>query len=329
MLTTDVGLMGFVIAAFASRVLRTLCFWALARPHWVRFGLAEAKDSLRQFATGAWFQYAILAGAVRDNLPILLVAPLFGTQMAGYYIWALQICAASAQFAVAAASRIALPVIAAKKSGAARYDVAIEQIEWLARLLGPILVAIWLVMPVLNTLLFESKWTPALALLPWILVRMMPGIATTVFYPLLFVQFGPRWLAFVSTAWTIIECAAAWLALQVFGPAGLAYSYALAVWPGMMLLAWRIRERPDFSLLSFARLLFGNRPTLVALACGAIIAISGGPRSDMDLVDGAWLIGITGLVVCLAYISSREIRVRLVALVSMARQRMSRPGRIA
>jgi teichuronic acid exporter len=321
-LATGMGLYAFIIAAFASRILRTACFWLFAPPAWATFGISHVKDALLSIRTSLWFQFAILSSAIRDNLPILLVAPFFGTQWAGYYVWALQICSVSSQFAVATASRIALPVISGHDSDHSRYDVSIQQIRWLSKLLGPVLVGVWLMTPILNTLLFHDRWTPALALLPWLLLRMMPGIATTILAPLTFVQFGPRWLAMVSTGWTLIELASAWIMLHAFGPIGLAYSYALCVWCGVALMISKIRERSDFRIIGLFRTIMLNPALLGALTIGVGITMAKHVAVDSEIVRAIFLLIATGAMVVLSYQMDADLREKEGEILSFVRTRL-------
>ncbi|HEX8553564.1 MAG TPA: oligosaccharide flippase family protein [Sphingomonas sp.] len=322
------GPTSFIVAAVASRLVRTFCFWLFVPPAWGRFAAVHLRDALSSLRTSLWFQYTILANAVRDNLPILLVAPVYGTGWAGYYVWALQICAVSSQFAVAAASRIALPVISGLETAESRYDVSAQQIAWLSKLLGPVLIAVWLVTPAFDILLFDGKWSPALALLPWLLLRMMPGIATTILYPLVFVQFGPRWLAAVSSGWTAIEIGAALLALWVFGPAGLAYSYALCVWLGVMLMAIKIRDRPDFSMPGLWWIVMGNRPSIAAFLAGLVIMAMAYPAAGANAWGAAVLLLATGTTVLLAYLLDDTLRAKLLDLAPIVRTMIVRRKRV-
>lgn len=305
----------FLIAAAISRVVRTFCFWFWSHPAWVLFGWTDVRESVGSMRTSLWFQYAILSNGVRDNLPILLVAPVYGVRWAGFYIWALQICSVTSQFAVATASRISLPVISSLAAGSARYDISGQQIKWLAKLLGPILVAVWVVTPTLNTLAFDNRWTPAVALLPWLLLRMLPGVATTVIYPLIYVQFGPRWLALTSTLWTALELVGAWIALKLLGPSGLAYSYAICVWGGVALLVAKIDGRRDFSTVGLLHTVLFNSPTLVAIAIGVVVSLVSPFIALAPILHALVVVIAAGTLVCIGYACDREVRAMLRTLI--------------
>ncbi len=318
------GLNAFVIGAFLSRFLRTLLFWAFAPPTWEGFSLYQFKTAWAMIRTSLWFQYAILANAVRDNLPILLVGPIYGPEWAGYYVWALQICAVSSQFAVAAVSRIALPVISSHATDKSRYDVSAQQIRWLSKLLGPVLVAVWLVTPVANTLLFHDRWTTAVMLLPWLLLRMMPSIASTTLSPLNFVQFGPRWLAIVSTSSTALELIAAWFALKAFGPVGLAYSYALCIWVCIALMVYKIPNRPDFKVFGLFKTVMCNNSFLLALVLGIGIFVIAPAFPVQPAVRATLIIVATATIVCLTYLVDRDIRTALIRVFTATQAKLRR-----
>lgn len=313
------GLPAFILAACISRAARTLAFWLFAKPLWGRFGREKLYAALVAIRTSLLFQYTIGMAALRDNLPILLVAPLYGARWAGYYVWALQISAVSSQFAVAAASRIALPVLSSHESDDARYRVTAVQMAWMARLLGPVLVAVWLIAPALDTLLFHQRWAPALAILPWLLLRMLPGIAPTLLYPLTFVQLGPKRLAMIATGWTLAEVTGGWIMLHGIGPIGLAYSYAFAVWLGIALMIWHCRDRPDFTLPGLFRALFLNWPTMTAFVLGMMIFLGTQALPVRTLIEGAALAVLIGAMLAIAYLSDPKLRERLLALVPRRR----------
>lgn len=328
-LETSAGLMAFVISAFISRTCRTVLFWSFASPAWGRFGYDHFIVALRSVRTSLWFQYAILANAIRDNLPILLVGPFFGPQWAGYYVWALQICAVSSQFAVAAVSRIALPVLSGYATDQSRYDVSSQQIRWLSKLLSPVLVAVWLVTPIANTLLFHDRWGPAIVLLPWLLLRMVPSIATTTLAPLTFVQFGPRWLATATTIWTVLELLTAWLFLHIFGPSGLAYSYAICIWLGLAVMVAKIPNRHDFTLPGLFRTTMLNRPLLSAVFVGSVVAFSTPLLVVAPLVRATLVVLSASAMVLLAYASDAEIRTAAGKLIAALQRKLSQKAEIA
>src|SRR5437764_1929291 len=98
------------------------------------------------------------------------------------------------------------------------------------------MMAALLVLPTVNAHLFHGKWQPALAILPLILLRMLPSLATTPVGALAMVHGGGRALAAALSAWTAIELVSALLLSLLLGPTGLAWSYAFVVWIGLFFL---------------------------------------------------------------------------------------------
>ena len=244
LLFTKSGIYSFVWALLASRVLRAVI---LATFHAVRLtagSWAGFSNSLRHLREGAWIQVGTVSSVIRDNLHTLLVGPFFGKEWIGYYAWAFQICLVSSQVFAQISARVSLPLLAQAKGFQERWSRCLYQVRLLAMLTVPLLCGVWLVLPTMNYHFFRGKWQPALAILPLLFLRMVPGIATTPIGPLIMVQRGGRSFAKVSLFWTLAEIAGASLLLFALGPSGLAWSCAVMVWVGLWFMLIALGQNP-------------------------------------------------------------------------------------
>lgn len=229
------GFWSFILAAWIARGLRAglMLFaskdraWLLDRsaPHW-----HASKLLLRE---GLGLQIAVLLGMLRDNLHLLLVGPWFGKEWAGLYAWALQLCAVASQIFVQTAARVALPALRLTQGMDSRWNAMMAQIAWLTIFTAPPLVFLTDIACVANKELFDSKWTAALILLPFIIVRMLPGLATTSLGSLVLAERDARTYAVANAWWTAGEVVVAATLLWLYGPIGLAWSYAFMGWLGV------------------------------------------------------------------------------------------------
>ena len=237
LLATSMRMDAFVWALALGRAVRVVGLWLVEPVRLRRPRRAVVKALARYVREGAWLQLAMAASLVRDNLHVLLIAPWFGKQWTGYYAWGLQLCVIASQAFVQIASRISIPLFAREPVGARRWSRCLAQVEWLAILVGPLLVGVYLVMPWLDANWFASRWQPALVLLPCLFVRMLASVATTPLGAYIMVQHAGRSFARRNLVWAALEIAGAALVLALAGWTGLAWSYALIVWPGLWLFS--------------------------------------------------------------------------------------------
>jgi O-antigen/teichoic acid export membrane protein len=290
------GFWSFIVAAWIARGLRAGMLLAQDRNRrrWLQCG-AVAFDwreipPLVQF--GSYFQLAAAASMARDNMHLFIVGPLFGREWAGLYAWALQMCGTTSQIFVQTASRVSLPMLIATDGAVARWRVANVQIVWLAILTIPPLVCLVFVAPLVNELLFKNQWSAAILLLPFLIARMIPSLATTTLGTLLLTQRGAKSYAFANIQWALAELVMALAFLALVGHLGLAYSYSVMAWFGLFLLVrglggqadwktviWSILARPSMwiAIGATAALVFleseATHNIYLALACAAVICL--------------------------------------------------------
>lgn len=237
------GMWSFVASVWLARAVRVTVLMAVTQNRrWLARGQRPAWHDLRRlFGVGIHFQLASAASMFRDNLHLLIIAPLFGKDMAGMYAWAMQICAVTSQVFVQTVSRVAFPVLLAAGSDEDRWKKTMGQIRWLTVLTFPPLLCLQFIAPAANITFFHGKWVPALALLPFIIWRMLPGLATTPVGWLLLAQAGARRFAVENGIWSFAEAIAAGICIAVVGAKGLAVSYSFMAWLGVALFAARLR----------------------------------------------------------------------------------------
>lgn len=242
-LTVAPGFWSFILAAWIARGLRaSLILAACEDRSWLSRGSLPqwqgAKVLLRE---GVGLQIAVSLSMLRDNIHLLLVGPWFGKEWAGFYAWALQLCAVASQVFVQTATRVALPTLRLTQGMDLRWKATLSQIAWLTIFTVPPLVFLTDIARVVNEALFESKWAAALGLLPFLIIRMLPGLATTPLGSLVLAERDARAYAVANTWWTGGEVVVAAIMLWLYGPIGLAWSYAFMAWLGV---AAYVRQLP-------------------------------------------------------------------------------------
>jgi O-antigen/teichoic acid export membrane protein len=229
------GFWSFILAVWIARALRaSLVLFASKDRAWLlRRSVPQWQASKSLLREGLGLQIAVSLGMLRDNIHLLLVGPWFGKEWAGLYAWALQLCAVASQVFVQTAARVALPALRLTQGMDSRWKTTLTQIAWLTIFTAPPLVFLTDIARVANEELFESKWTAALILLPFIIVRMLPGLATTPLGSLVLAERDARTYAAVNAWWTGSEVVVAATLLWLYGPIGLAWSYAFMGWLGV------------------------------------------------------------------------------------------------
>jgi O-antigen/teichoic acid export membrane protein len=248
LVTTGLGLWSFVVGLALGRIARIVF---LHRLHRVSVGTQFMKTSTlvrRLIREGLAFQLGGAASLIRDNLHVIVVGPLYGTLWVGYYAWGLQLCTIASQVFVQIAARVSLSVTARALDFPSRWAIITQQIALLTAATAPILAALVLSAATVDYYFFAGKWQPALAILPFLCARMIPGIASTPVGTLLLVERGSARYARALWLWTGFELAVGYTAVKLLGPLGLAVSYSVAAWFGVRLL---LREFRSHSLSLF------------------------------------------------------------------------------
>ncbi|CAD5371275.1 membrane hypothetical protein [Rubrivivax sp. A210] len=260
----------FAVAVLAARLLRTAWIVAAAR------GLADAAPGagaapVRQLlAEGAGVQVVAGVSMLRDQMHLWLLAPLFGAVWAGVYSLALSACALVAQVGAATAARVALPALRASAS-AAQWPAVLAQTRRLAIATLPPLALLPAWVAHADSHWWGGQWQEAAALMPWLALRMLPGLAATTLGAWLLLARTPWQAACVHGAWLLAELALALPAVLLLGAPGLAVAGAFSAWAGVLLFLAAVAPAaplwPRFGDLLQALLL---RPSLaIALALAA------------------------------------------------------------
>jgi O-antigen/teichoic acid export membrane protein len=307
LLFTNAGIYSFVWALLLSRVLRAVI---LASFHPVKpwsgswAGLSKSTRHLRE---GAWIQAGTISSVTRDNLHTLLVGPLFGKEWVGYYAWALQICLVSSQVFAQISARVSLPLLAQAGNFEKRWPRCLYQIRMLTMLTVPVLCGVWLILPTVNSHFFQGKWQPALALVPFLFLRMIPGMATTPLGPLVIVHRGGPTFGIANLVWTLLEVTGACIFAWALGPTGLAWSYALVVWMGLWILMVSL-HRDTANLMKDLTREIVVRPSLI-WAVFATFALILAARVFQLPSSASWLIYVAaGFVILSSYLFEPELR---------------------
>jgi O-antigen/teichoic acid export membrane protein len=254
----------------------------------------EGKTLLRE---GMGLQIAVSLSMLRDNIHLLLVGPWFGKEWAGLYAWALQLCAVASQVFVQTAARVALPALRLTQGMDSRWKATLTQIAWLTIFTAPPLVFLTDIAGAANEALFDSKWTASLGLVPFLIVRMLPGLATTSLGSLVLAERDARAYAVASAWWTGGEVLVAATLLWLYGPIGLAWSYAFMAWLGV---AAFVRQLPPPARLSGLLPPLLLRPSLWAAVALVLVyrwaVVHHGVSSDLISIS---LFGATATLICI------------------------------
>jgi O-antigen/teichoic acid export membrane protein len=234
----------FPVSALVARSLRTA--WVVNAARGDAFPLAAAgggtdggRVALRRllWGEGAGLQAVALLSLLRDSMHLWLLAPWFGSGWAGHYALALTACALASQVAAATASRVLLPALRGT-SAAAQWLLVLARTRQLAVCTLPLVALVPGALAWVDAGLWSGRWHEAVAIAPWLALRMVGGTAATVVGAWLLVVRSPWHSAAAHAAWTLSDLALAAVALAVAGPEGLAWALAIGVWPG---LAWLLR----------------------------------------------------------------------------------------
>jgi len=221
------------LAVVLARLLRTGWIVAAARalPAPAAAGPAAGMPLWRD---GASVQAVAGLSMLRDQMHLWLLAPWFGAAWAGLYSLAGTACALASQAAVQTAARVALPGLR-MLADAARWQAMLRQTRLLAIACLPplLLLPAWLAWA--DAQLWAGTWAQALPLLPWMLLRMVAGMALTTLGVGLLLAPDHWTAARTHAAWTALEIMLAVLALALWGPIGLAMAGALGGWVGLLL----------------------------------------------------------------------------------------------
>jgi O-antigen/teichoic acid export membrane protein len=309
---TDQGMYAFLWGLLISRIYHVAFLWWFGhlRPLTLK---RPPLTGLRQLLTeGAWIQGVTGTAIVRDNLHLILVGPLFGRDWAGYYGWALQLCVLTSQAFVQIAARVSVPLFA-RKQPVSRWSSCLDHIRTLAVFVGPVLVGTLVAAPGIDRYLSGGKWAPAIALLPLLFARMLPGIATTPLGTLLLVEKGGRSLAGATALWTGLEVVSAVCALVWLGPTGLAWSYATVVWLGLgIFIVLAVRGLPERRVMNVLGTLSIRSGLAVAATMAAVMTLAA-DRLDLATPQVRIIIGL--MVVGVGYTTDVRVRQTLAGAV--------------
>lgn len=266
-------LAAFAVAVVGARALRAAWVTTAAPSRGEEAGATV--DGLRPLLKeGLGVQAVAGLSMLRDHLHLWLLAPWFGAAWAGQFGFAALACALATQAVVQAASRASLPALRAK-APARRWVAVRARVQRLALIVLPPLPLLPALLAWADERLWQGQWAPAVALLPWLAVRMVAGVAATPVGSWLMVSRTPWAAARAHAVWTAIEVVFALAALALFGPQGLAIAAALAAWPGLALLlqAAEPRARWGLRLRRLLPLLVCRRPVVAGLVLGVAVQV--------------------------------------------------------
>ena len=224
----------FALAVGLARTLRTVWIVRAARDLPIEAAAGDGVPTRGLLAEGAGVQAVAGLSMLRDQMHLWLLGPWFGAAWAGAYTLALTACALVTQVSVATAARVTLPSLRAT-AVADQWPAVLARTRWLAIGTLPPLVLLPAWVAQADALWWGGRWQDALLLLPWLALRMVPGVATTTLGAWLLVAQGPWRAARAHAAWTGIEATLAVALLVAAGPVGLAMALGCSAWAGVVL----------------------------------------------------------------------------------------------
>jgi O-antigen/teichoic acid export membrane protein len=301
------GIYSFVWSVLLSRLFRVTCMNLLYKssiyiPSWT-----QIKSIGYLLSEGFWLQLAVGASLLRDNLHTILVGLMFGKTWVGFYSWALQLSAISSQVFVAIATRVSIPLFARADTFENRWKSCIYQIKILTICIIPFLAVILITIPTVNNYFFAGKWTEAIALLPFLFLRMLTGLAITPVSSILMIQHGGRSLANATVLWTTLELVFAFIFLSAMGPMGLAWSYAIIVWLGLFIYILFIKKESIKLMKDIFNVLLRRSSLFVSIFLSAFIFLYG-VKLGVHLENIYQCIFSSIFIMSLSYISEYEVR---------------------
>lgn len=233
LLYANFGINSFIWGLALGRILRITSLYVSHPVIFCALKIDRIKPLIPLWKEGIWIQTASGLSLLRDNLHILIIGPLFGKDWVGFYSWGLQLCILLSQAFVQVSARISLPLMAQSEDFDSRWTICLKQIRYLTIFTCPLLIVSLVLIPGINDAFFNSKWTPALGILPFLFLRMVVGLSTTPIGNLIPVQKGAYVYARANGIWTLMEIASSLVFIFILGSIGLAYSYAVMVWAGL------------------------------------------------------------------------------------------------
>jgi O-antigen/teichoic acid export membrane protein len=308
------GIYSFVWGVLCGRIIRIICLLncyqiSVSIPSW-----DQVIAILPLLKEGAWLQLSVALSLLRDNMPVIVVGTLFGKTWIGYYTWGLQLCAISSQVFVQIAVRVSLPLMARSSNSKDRLDSCLKQVKLLSIATTPVLVLVLLSIPTVNNLIFQGRWNEAIHLLPLLFMRMIPGLATTPLGSMLMVEKGGRMFAQANLFWTAVEFMGAVLFSFWIGPAGLAWSYAIFVWLGLLFFIMAVFSSKEI-LVVIPQILISLliRPSIVTVFILSFTLYLYSYFQRMDLPHHPLLLLFTIPILLFSYLSEKEFRTILTA----------------
>lgn len=270
----DAGFWTFVVSVWIARGFRAAAVLLVSSDKlWLTRQFApQWQDSKALLSEGFALQMAVLVSMLRDSLHLLMVGPFFGKDWAGYYAWAMQLCAVTSQVFVQTAMRVALPSLRGMQTSEARWQSTLTQMVWLTICTAPPLVFLVDMASAANVALFDAKWGVALMILPYFVIRMLPSLGTTPMGALILADKGAKTFAIANVQWTLGEIVVAAACLYLYGPYGLAISSAFMAWFGLYVFSRPLLGKAQFMQLLAALII---RPSVWG-ACLLLLAYHAG-----------------------------------------------------
>jgi O-antigen/teichoic acid export membrane protein len=244
---TSTGIYSFVLALIFGRLLRVIIL-NISFP--TIFGLTTFSNFLKILPVlreGLWLQLSGLISWIRDNLHVILIGSFFDKTWIGYYAWCMQIFWLIYQIFIHSFYRVSLPIFASYSEFTERWTSCKKQVSLITIAVMPILLGVWSLTPEIDKFWFMGKWATGINLiLPFLLIRLIPAVATTIISQMLLVEKAGRVYTYATAYWSVAEIVFAVIAINFFGVVGLAWSYGFVAWVGVFFLTSPLNKQSRF-----------------------------------------------------------------------------------
>jgi O-antigen/teichoic acid export membrane protein len=232
----------FIIASTIARIFRVICLYKYIDISFENYYFKGVLNRIRKFSKEVFnVFFGLSSSLIRDNLHVILIGSLCGVEWIGYYAFGLQICVMASQVFVQVSTRLTSSFISNIDNSDDKLYLIYKQIEILSKITTPILVITLLIFPMINNIFFDNKWNNLIGLLPFLLARMVLGIASTPVGGYVIIEDDTLNFNKKMWIWTGFECILGYISIMIFGQIGLAISYSITVWIGLFIITYRTK----------------------------------------------------------------------------------------
>ena len=241
------GVWSFVVAILVSTLVKTTVAFH-ASPWSVKFRL-KISGMEKTLRFGFLFQASTLTSLFRDHIGVLLVGPLFGPQSVGYLNWAKNTTFYTSQIFTQVVSRVTFPSISRIREHPREVQQMVHTtIKYVNLLTFPTILIFAALIPEFVSVVFTSKWAPAIPAFYFYSIRMLGSNITTLHISVLNGLGHVRTSLRILLWWTLVDWVLAVTLCLWVGFQGVAMAYAISVIPISFWLLFVLNQQVKIQL---------------------------------------------------------------------------------